>query len=754
MKRRPDKRILTRILIAVACLGAVGGITALRVAHGPLLAGLVPDSSEFEDAGEASVESDTKTAGAASDPGEEPELIDPVGSIVRYVPAEFREISRVTTCQGIVCPDTTEYPYESARLFGNYGVLPGESVQPGDRLFYGAEDSVEDQIDAIEEENADLLADFTNYASDAAVDISKAKKSEYEAAQAYQDMCAFAPEEDSPWYAGWAKGVMPAERAAKQAKGAREKLEQAFKERQEQFDLQYAYNEKRIDRLRQENTAAGVSSPTDGVVVASAYHLPGDRITEGDPILAIGHPEEKEILCEYVSKSVVNKAEDLYALVEGKRYEVQYEVMEPEEYRRRKQKEVEVYTTFHLIDPSDEVSPGQYAVIVVVEERLTNVLCVPKDAVSRDERGSYVYLYDNGESVYTPVQTGTYDAAFVEILSGLKEGDPVIYDIPYTVGTKTQTVTRGEVSAPYTTDGFLYYPSAEWLTNPAKTGTCYLKEVLVNRYEQVEQGQALAKIEIVSDDIEIARLRRKIERQNERLVDLAKKRAETNNKEELESIDRTVRDRNRTIEVLTKQLNKLTRYTGIIEITAPERGIITDLTERKPGELIDTRERIVQLSLDDSCYIAIEDKGAKLSYGQKADVTVSVLNAKEQTIEGTVVTVSPWALSKELRTGFCVIRIPQEQMAAISDVAGSTAGDNGYWTRSRFRVEIMTGHMGDVLLVPKSAVYTAGTGNTYVIRKNPDGSVRLDRFVAGGSDNTNYWVAYGDLTEGLEICSE
>ena len=62
--------------------------------------------------------------------------------------------------------------------------------------------------------------------------------------------------------------------------------------------------------------------------------------------------------------------------------------------------------------------------------------------------------------------------------------------------------------------------------------------------------------------------------------------------------------------------------------------------------------------------------------------------------------------------------------------------------------------MGDVLLVPKSAVYTAGTGNTYVIRKNPDGSVRLDRFVAGGSDNTNYWVAYGDLTEGLEICSE
>ncbi|MCR5177404.1 MAG: efflux RND transporter periplasmic adaptor subunit [Lachnospiraceae bacterium] len=742
MKKRPDKRILTRILAVVVCVGVIGGLTAFLATRGSLLT--EPSAAE----------SDADAAAASPESEEEPELIEPVGSVIRHVPAEFRELSRVTTCQGIVCPDTTEYTYESTRLFGNYGALPGDPVHPGDMLFCGAEDSVEDKIEAIEEENAELLTDFTNYAADAAVDISKAKKTEFEAAQAYQDLCASAPEEDSPWYAGWARGAMPVEKAAKQAKGAREKLEQALKERQEQFDLTYAYNEKRIERLREEDIAAGVTTPTEGVVVASADHLPGDRITEGSTILAVGQPEELEILCEYVSKSVVNKAEDLYCLIEGKRYEVQYEVMEPEEYRRRKQKDGEVYTTFHLIDPAGEVSLGQYAVIVIVEERIPNALCVPREAVSRDDRGSYVYLHDDGESIYTPVQTGSYDAAFVEILSGLQEGDPVICDIPYTAGSKTLTVSRGEISDPYTTDGFLYYPSAKWLTNPAKTGTCYLKELLVSRYEQVEEGQTLARIEIISDDIEIARLGRKIQRQQERLSDLSKKRAETYQKDELEAIDRSVRDRNRTIESLTKQLDKLTRYSGIVEITAPESGIVTDLTERKSGELIDYRERIVRLSPDDSGFLVVEDKGSRLSYGQKAAVTVRVNNMKEQTIEGTIVTVSPWALSRELRTGFSLIRIPQEELAAIAEVTGSTVGDNGYWTRSRFRVEVMTGHMGDVLLVPKNAVYTAGTGNTYVMVRDPDGLVHLRHFVAGGSDLTNYWVAYGDLTEGLEICSE
>ena len=58
------------------------------------------------------------------------------------------------------------------------------------------------------------------------------------------------------------------------------------------------------------------------------------------------------------------------------------------------------------------------------------------------------------------------------------------------------------------------------------------------------------------------------------------------------------------------------------------------------------------------------------------------------------------------------------------------------------------------MVVPRKSVYTAKNGGTYVITKKEDGTVKLVKFVSGGTDSNNYWVAYGDLTEGMEVCSE
>ena len=740
--RRPKTHrdsISARILSVLLCLFLTTGCS--------VAAGEADDTTAADEAKEQDIPQEIDA--------EEPELVEPVGSILRYIPAEFREISRVSVYQGVVCPDTTEYAYSSLRPFGNYNALPGEPVHTGDVLFYGAAFSVDDEIEAIEEENTTLVEQFMTTSADLSADLVKARKTEFEAADAWQKVTQWAPDENSPGYAGWAKGAMPTEKRYEQAKIAREKLEQSLKETQEQFDIEKAYNEKRIARLVAEKNAAGVSASADGVVVAAAYHLPGDTVADGTPILAVGNPAEKEILSEYVSASIVNRAVEIYALIEGDRYDLQYEVMEADEYRRRKQKGEDVYTTFHLSDPDDMVSLGASAVIVIVEERTLNALSVPRDAVNKDERGSFVYLYENGDSVYTPVQTGAYDPSFIEITSGLKEGDPVIYDPPYNVGNRTLTLEKGEVTTPFTADGYLYYPSAQWSVNPAKTGTCYLNELLVHRSEQVEKGQVLARIEIVSDDIEIARIRRKIDRQNARLADLNTRRAVTYNKDELETIDRSIRDRKLAIESLNRQLEKLTRYTGIYELTAPENGIVTDVTERKAGELIDYREQIAQVARDDSCYIIVEDKDARLSFGDEAKITIrsnAALN-EEKTIGGTVVSLSPWGLSNQMRTGYALVRVSQKDMEAMADVTGSNS-DNGYWSRSRFGVEVTARHAKDVVLIPKKAVYTSSNNETFVIAKKPDGSTRLVRFEAGGSDAANYWAAYGDVTEGMEICSE
>ncbi|MCR5594946.1 MAG: HlyD family efflux transporter periplasmic adaptor subunit [Lachnospiraceae bacterium] len=678
----------------------------------------------------------------------EEELIEPVGTVLNYTTAEIRDLAKVSTYQGIVCPNTVQYSYESDQSFGNYNFLPGDSVLTGDVLFYGSIGDIDDSIDEIEESNVTLLTGYNDYEADYMIDVAKARTKEFETASAYQDLLKYAPAEDSSGYIGWAKGAMPAESAYKSAKMAREKLEAEYLEKTQLFEMEYEYNTTRISRLEEEKAKGGVESTIDGVVVATNYYMSGDSIPMGSDIIAVGDPNDKEIICDYISKSVINKAAEVYALIDGEKVDVVYENMDPEEYRRLKQKDEDVYTTFKIPDQSGSIAFGKYAVIVVVESLTLNALCVPKDAVNKDDTGTYVYLYENGDSVYTPVTVGESDNGFCEIKSGLKEGDKVVYDADYDLGSNSDTVKSGSVSTDFSAYGYLMYPKAEWMYNPAKNGVCYLNELCVERFEQIEEGQTLAKVEVVTDSIETDRINRKIQRQNERIADLNEKRKTTYDKDALETIDRAIRNRNRTLEELNKQLEKLNKYSGIVEIKAPYSGIVTDITETKPGEIINYKDNILRIAPDDSCYILVEDKNSVLSYGDECTVSVTVQSEKYET-EGTIVSLNPCGLTGALKTEYALAKIPLEAMSLLTDSGSDNA--NGYWARIRLNVSCVARSMENVLLIPKNAVVKIGN-NTYVQVKNDDGTSKLVSFVAGGSDNANYWVAYGDISEGMTIC--
>ena len=683
---------------------------------------------------------------------DEIELIEPAGSALSYVLSSKRDIYTVSTHSGMISPNATEYMYDSDKPFGNYAALPGNEVSKGDILFYADQESYEDEIEKIEEENASKLSDYVDFVSDYLVDVAKAKDNEYKAAGAYQDMCAYEPEDkESSAYTMWAKSVLPVEISAKNAKMNREKMEENYLETTELFDLDYAYNEQRIARLHEKETENSATSGMDGVVVASNYFVSGDSIPAGMSILAVGNPDDKEIVCDFVSKSVISKAVDYYAIINGNRYEVTYENMEPEEYSRLMKLNDAVYSTFKIEDANNELPLGTFATVVVVEKMTKDVLCVPKGAVLKDDSGSFVYLYQDGESIYTPVQTGVFDNSFIEITYGINEGDKIVYDVDYNVGTKTTAITRGKVDYSFNTGGFLFYPFSEWVENPVKNGTCYVKELCVSEYEQITKGQVLAKIEVVSDDVEAQRISRKITRQQERLDDLYTAKQSTYNEDELVTIDRAIRDRNQSIEDLNKQLNKLTKYSGVVELKAPYDGIVTTTTDIKEGSLLDYRQGIIQIAPDESSYIIVEDKEGLLSYGNEMTVTFKNSNGQSFPMTGVVANLSPYATSKDLKTGYSIIRISDKDREALA-AAGSDLS-NGYWSRNRYDVSGSIRSMDNVLLVPKSAVYKSGN-DTYVITKDENGLSTPVKFVAGGSDNANYWVAYGDIKEGMEICLE
>ena len=116
---------------------------------------------------------------------------------------------------------------------------------------------------------------------------------------------------------------------------------------------------------------------------------------------------------------------------------------------------------------------------------------------------------------------------------------------------------------------------------------------------------------------------------------------------------------------------------------------------------------------------------------------------------GEVVMVSNCAISSELDTGYNVIRVSKEDFAKM---AASNRGFDGWWMRSHFDVSVEVRSMDNVVLIPKSAV-TVESGVTYVTILDENNKPTLKSFIAGGSDNFNYWVVDG-LSEGTKICLE
>ena len=75
-----------------------------------------------------------------------------------------------------------------------------------------------------------------------------------------------------------------------------------------------------------------------------------------------------------------------------------------------------------------------------------------------------------------------------------------------------------------------------------------------------------------------------------------------------------------------------------------------------------------------------------------------------------------------------------------------------FFKQPQFNIKTEIRTVSDVLLVPKKAV-TVLNGKTYVYVKHDDVTITTQNFIAGGSNETDYWVLEG-LEEGMTICLE
>lgn len=696
-------------------------------------------------------------AGCGEEPGDagrdEQELLEPAGVGDAYEAVARRNLYDAKVYSGTVCPYTEEYSLENSGLFDSYAALPGDQVKEGQALIRTNTEELSERIEDQEKQLAENEKDHQEYLKEMNETLEQYRADERFWEQEVENYNKEKPAEDDEYYQKWSENAHFYESIYRNAMIGRQKTEEEIRQNSELYELDQEYDRLLLDRLRQERNESTVLSGMKGVVMNIQFMEQGTGMPADYPMVAVADPGRKVIKSDFISKNDINTAERLYAIIDGRVYEVEYEPMESEEYNRLAEQNGKVYTTFYLPEEAADTELGKYVAIVLVKEFRENVLTVPQEALMKGEDGSYVYLMEGEEKIHTPVRVGMQDGFYSEILSGLEEGDKVMVSKEAEAVDKTEKLTSGTISFEFSGSGFLAYPVQEWICNPVKYGTVYFVESDVNLYQQVKKDDVLAVIRVQPDEVALARQEKSLQRERERLAELHKEyEYDSENKNYLKSVE----TREKTIADLEKLISEMKADYARTEIRAPYDAIITDMSMElwqrrlQEGDLLSDDQKLFVLSKQDSNFIYVEDPNSLLTYGHAATVTYSSVGGGRKTVEGEVVSLNQASVGKELvGEGYALIKVSEE---TIGDMVGSVYSGDNWWTRSQCDISVTTRSMANVVLVPKRAV-TLKAGITYVRIKREDGSVLYQSFIAGGSDNTNYWVAEG-LTEGMEVCLE
>lgn len=636
-------------------------------------------------------------------------LLDPVGDQASVETVQKRDLYQAAMYPAFVVPKTTSYAFEEAVGFEGFDRMPGEQVAAGDVLASADTTAIDGQIEDMEERIAEKDEAYVEYMTE----MSK-----------------------------------PPETARTALEQLRWEMEQ--RHYQQLYEVDQTLQLQKLELYQSQREALFLRSDTAGEVVSvvlsadSAGRIQTPRnLAAKQKLIAVGDRTQPVLCCDYIRKAVIASAKELYAVINGERYEVVYQPMDTDTYTKLTEQGADVYSTFTLKNGKNKVSAGDYGMITVITEKREQVLAVPKSAIQKDSDGFFVYRMDEGRRVFTRVEKGITDGVYTEILSGLSEGDVIYAESTVTLeGEKTYTLEYGNYAATYEEVGMLGYPNCTDVLNEIQNGTVYFTEYLVEQYDFVQAGDPIAKIRVESDPVEEQRRTTRLTRVTQRYQDLesALDLTKEENQKLLAAQLKIYEDaRDRYLEF---QTDKETIY-----LTAPTDGIVTYLEKLDAEKQLYAGQRVAEIADKERCYIIVSNENKQLQYGNSVDISYQDKDGKSQKAQGMVANISGRGIDQELQSDYAIIAISPEDSIRMAAPPPHTSS----WQAAfRFRVSAKVRSMEHVLLVPKAAVIDVG-GTTYVSVMGEDGSRKLTPFLSGGHDDAHYWVVEG-LSEGMKIC--
>lgn len=323
------------------------------------------------------------------------------------------DIQVVTYYDAQVGPKVEQLSFAEAGSFGEFRVQLGDTVQEGEILATPALENLEEQIENKEEEIEAYKVNYNFQKTNKEKSLEIAKLNLEKTLKALESIELY-----TPLYTATCVD-------AGNYDEDRLRLELELKQLKETYEMELPYLQKQLAKLKDEYEGNLLKAPFDGTIIALAEAEYGNYINPKSYYVAVADNSLEYARCENVSITVLNNLESISFWKDGKEYEATNIPMTHAYYMATMNNGEDAYSEFHISDPNDEVSIGNYGKIKLVTKEKKDVLLLPETALTLSGGKYYVYKDVDGKHERVAVKVGYKDGLKAEIEEGLEEGDVV-----------------------------------------------------------------------------------------------------------------------------------------------------------------------------------------------------------------------------------------------------------------------------------------------------------------------------------------
>ena len=199
--------------------------------------------------------------------------------------------------------------------------------------------------------------------------------------------------------------------------------------------IQKGYAQIELDKLIEQRDGAIITAPYDGIIADCCYSAVGTNIKEGTLLCTIAVPESIYVYnSEGAGKNlrfgmdvdlVINNADYTGTIIAAPDTVPSDATKNATKYSAAKLSDDSLKKLLELNDGAIAIDAG-WATIHAVTTKRTNVLAIPEAAVKKNGSKYYCSMLQGTEKYDMPIEIGATAGGYVEIVSGLNEGDVVI----------------------------------------------------------------------------------------------------------------------------------------------------------------------------------------------------------------------------------------------------------------------------------------------------------------------------------------